>query len=61
MWPPIDIGIVPDEEIRQHQWSGIMEFVTKHIFARDIFPYFKKIMQQLRAIEEMGGQDYTRN
>ena len=41
----IDLARIEDEELKTHAWSGVMEFVMKHIFARDILPYLQDIMQ----------------
>lgn len=55
----IDIGQIPDEEIRKHQWSCIMEFVTKHIFARDILPHLQTFVDLLKIIVNSDGNDYA--
>ena len=54
----IDMSQIPDEEIRQRQWSGIMEFVTKHIDARNFMRYLELSMSLLNAIAELNGHDY---
>lgn len=54
----IDMSQIPDEEIRQRQWSGIMEFVSKHIRDRDFMKYLELIMFSLNTIAELDGRDY---
>lgn len=38
-----DLSQVPDEEIRQHQWSGLLEMLFKHAAARDITNYLEQL------------------
>lgn len=54
----IDLGQIDDETLKQHAWSGVMEFVLKHIFARDILPHLKDIAQILHHLDETGGRDF---
>jgi recombination-promoting nuclease RpnB len=54
----IDLGQIDDEKLKQHAWSGVMEFVLKHIFARDILPYLNDIAQNLHYLNEIGGREY---
>jgi predicted transposase/invertase (TIGR01784 family) len=54
----IDLGQIDDEILKQHAWSGVMEFALKHIFARDILPYLTDIAQFLHQIDKAGGRDY---
>lgn len=54
----IDMSNVSDEEIRQRQWCGIMEFVTKHIFARDFLPHLYRIKSNLKLLDQWEGNDY---
>ncbi len=54
----IDLGQIDDETLKQHAWSGVMEFVLKHIFARDILPYLNDIAQTLHQLDEVGGRDF---
>jgi hypothetical protein len=41
-----------DEELKESLWSGTMEFIFKHIFARDILPYLEQIKDQLQILEK---------
>jgi predicted transposase/invertase (TIGR01784 family) len=54
----IDIGAIPDEELRKRQWAGLMEFTMKHVFARDVLPLIQQIMPQLQHIDKLGENDY---
>ena len=53
----LDLGRIDDETIRQHAWSGIMEFALKHIFARDILPHLRNIADLMRQVDKQGGSD----
>lgn len=55
----IDLGRIDDEELKRHAWVGVMEFVLKHIFARDVLPYLQDIAELLRWIAQSGGRDYV--
>jgi len=55
----IDVGQIPDEELRRHQWSGIMEFFMKHTIARDFLPFLKQVIHQLYILEHEDGSDYV--
>jgi predicted transposase/invertase (TIGR01784 family) len=54
----IDIGTIPDEELRKRQWAGLMEFTMKHVFTRDVLPIIRQIMPQLKHIDKLGENDY---
>lgn len=55
----IDLGQINDEELKQHAWVGVMEFVLKHIFARDVLPHLQEIAELMRRITQSGGRDYV--
>ena len=54
----IDLGQIDDETLKQHAWSGVMEFALKHIFARDILPWLKDIADNLHQLDNAGGRDF---
>lgn len=54
----IDLGQIDDETLKQHAWSGVMEFCLKHIFARDILPFLKDIADTLHQLDNAGGRDF---
>ncbi len=54
----LDLGRIDDDSIRQHAWSGIMEFALKHIFARDILPHLRNIADLMQQVDKQGGGDY---
>jgi len=54
----IDTHTLVDEDLKQRHWAGVMEFMLKHIFARDVLPYLKQIMGILRDLEKANGTDY---
>lgn len=54
----IDLGQIDDETLKQHAWSGVMEFALKHIFARDILPFLRDIADTLHQLDNAGGRDF---
>jgi predicted transposase/invertase (TIGR01784 family) len=54
----LDLSKVDDAVIRQKMFSGIMEFVLKHIFERDMLPFLKDIMPIFKLIHENSGDDF---
>lgn len=54
----LDLGQIDDEAMKQHAWSGIMEFALKHIFARDIMPHLRDIAEIMKRVDQSGGSDY---
>ena len=55
----IDLTQIPDEELRSHQWAGLMEFMMKHVFARDIIPKIKQVVDLINYLENNGSEDYV--
>ncbi|KTD78846.1 putative transposase [Legionella waltersii] len=54
----IDLGQIDDETLKQHAWSGVIEFALKHIFARDILAWLKDIADTLHQLDNTGGLDF---
>ena len=54
----IDVGSIPDEELRQHTWAGVMELVQKYIWERDFLPIMKDLAPLLRELASDAGNDY---
>ena len=46
------------EELKQHMWSGVMEFSLKHIFERDMLPFLREIAPTLKTLVHQGGDDF---
>jgi recombination-promoting nuclease RpnB len=55
----VDLGEIDDEQLRQHAWSGVMEFALKHIYARDILPHLKNITDIMHQLAQADGQNYV--
>lgn len=55
----IDLGQIEDERLKQHAWSGVMEFALKHIFARDILPHIENISTLLYNLDKMDGRSFV--
>ncbi len=55
----IAVNNIPDEELREHLWSGVMAFVMKHIHARDTLSFLQKILRQLHQLELADGTEHV--
>ncbi len=55
----IDLGKISDKELKEHAWTGIMEFALKHIYARDIMPHLRDIAELMHKIYQSGGRDFV--
>ena len=51
----IDLSTIPDTELKQDIWGGLMCFLMKHIYAADSLPYLEEIQDSLQLIEHQGG------
>ena len=54
----IDLNTIDDETMKQKTWSGIMEFVMKHIFARDMLPFLRDILPLFKIVDQKQGRDF---
>ena len=54
----VDLNEIADEELKQHMWSGVMEFSLKHIFERDMLPFLREIAPTLKTLVHQGGDDF---
>jgi predicted transposase/invertase (TIGR01784 family) len=57
----VNLHDISDEEIRQHQWSGLMEFIAKHIYDKDMLTVLHEIGKLVHNLsnETFGVVDYT--
>ena len=55
----IEISQIPDEEIKQKVWLGILELSAKHIFARDILPCLNDMLSLFQKAEDLNGSGYV--
>lgn len=55
----IDLGQIDDEILKQHTWSGAMEFALKHIYDRDFFTVVQNITYILQQMFNKGGKKIT--
>lgn len=54
----IDLNKIEDETLKQSAWAGVMELTLKHIFARDMLPYIKDIIELLKHLEKAEGKHF---
>lgn len=55
----IDLGDIDDEQLKRHAWVGIMEFVLKHIRARNMLPFLQDIVGEMRVAVQSGGHEFV--
>lgn len=55
----IDLSQIEDKVLKQNIWSGVMELTLKHIFARDMLPYLKEIVELLKYLENAGAENFV--
>ncbi|MFI4984006.1 MAG: Rpn family recombination-promoting nuclease/putative transposase, partial [Rickettsiales bacterium] len=46
----IELHKIEDDELREHMWSGVMAFLMKHIYERDILQFLSEIRPSLEKI-----------
>jgi predicted transposase/invertase (TIGR01784 family) len=54
----IDLNKIEDEVLKKRTWVGVMELTLKHIFARDIMPYFLDIVELLQQLKKLGKKQF---
>ena len=58
----IDANNLLDEELRQNQWAGTMQFFMKHAFEKDIVHLLQQMIQVLQKVTvESEGLDFLRS
>jgi predicted transposase/invertase (TIGR01784 family) len=63
LWQPcklIDLTKTPDEELKQHLWYGTAARLMKYIFAENISPHFKAMIEEIKIIERAGEISYIK-
>jgi len=54
----MDLNHIPDEQIRQHQWASIMEFVMKHPFSDETVKFLDVLVATWKVKDEIGGEAF---
>lgn len=54
----IDVSQIPDEELKRHQWSYIMEFIMKHVRSRNFMKSLELMLPTMRTIAKRGEKEY---
>ena len=54
----IDVTQIRDEELQKRVWSGTLEFVYKHIYAREFLKHLEGIKPQFRELERKEGENF---
>jgi predicted transposase/invertase (TIGR01784 family) len=54
----IDFTQIPDEDIRKHQWSSLMEILLKHSLSRDVMNCLESLKKEIRELANKNADDY---
>lgn len=54
----VDFSQIPDEEMRAHQWSGLLEMLMKHIYKRDALLTLESVKGILHELVKKDADDY---
>ncbi len=54
----VDVSTIPDEEIRQKQWCGLLEYAMKCSRAKEALNYVETFIELLKGVCQSGGIDY---
>jgi predicted transposase/invertase (TIGR01784 family) len=54
----IDVTKIPDEQLKQLKWAGIMEFMLKHIDAANFISHLDDLMFLIQHLESTGAKEY---
>ncbi len=54
----VDVSMIPDEEIRQKQWCGLLEYAMKCSRAKEALNYVETFIELLKGVCQSGGIDY---
>ena len=55
----VDLNLIDDAVLKQNTWLGVMELTLKHIFARDMLPYIRDIIELLKRLEKANGKNFA--
>lgn len=55
----VDMNTIPDEEIRQHKWSCLLEMIFKHIRSRNIMLILEEMTEIFNRFIERKADDYV--
>lgn len=51
----IDTHDIQDEDLREKRWVGILTFIFKHVYARDVWPYAQLLIELLKGVQGEAG------
>lgn len=54
----IDLGQIDDEQLKQNQNIGVLEFVLKHTYEKDMLPFLQEIIDKLKRLTQIGYDNY---
>lgn len=57
--PLIDLHDIEDEDLRESQRAGIMQFCMKHVYAKEILNYIQHILESAKFIWHNGERDLS--
>ncbi len=54
----VDVGVIPDENLKKEVWSSIMQMVMKHVYDRDVLSHIRGLGKALQEVYDNQGEDY---
>jgi len=54
----IDVGRIPDEKLKQHEWASLMELTQKHAHSKDFLEVFEDLVPLVKKLDEQGASGY---
>lgn len=54
----IDLGRIPDDQLKQYPWAGVMQLVQKHIWMKSFLPIIRELGPMIRILFQQSGEDY---
>src|SRR6185312_6856717 len=54
----VDVTTIPDQDLKQHLWSGTLAFIFKHIFISDLLTILQGLRVQLVTLKGAEGAQY---
>jgi len=57
----IDLTIIEDATLREYVWAGILQYVEKHIYARDFLPHLQAALHWFLTLEQQGATTLNEN
>ena len=54
----VDFRQIDDEQLKKNDNIGVMEYILKHTYEKDLLPFLREIADKLRLLDQTGYRDY---